>query len=351
MTFGVVVSSIFAVGVARQIDRRGPRLLLLFALVGIAATTLIYPWATTILTYLAVTALFFMADQLYWPALNSTTVPLSSAGRITEGLTLLRCSYIVGVGLGGLIGGLMVTGGGAGEYRLLYVVSVVVVLAAALIVWRGVPPVRLPTPTDREPRGSWRAMFDDRLYVGTLGLLIVVLLGYIQLQASIPAFLHREADISEGTIGVLFTIKMLVVLAIQLPVAAVVNRGNVGQLLALSCLFFCGGLIAVYFTIAAAAAIAFACVLLVFALFTLGEVLFAPLTAITPVRLAPLHGRGHYFTAQSIGWGIAWGIASLSAGVALDSPRPELLWPLLAALMVVAGIWSWRLRREPRLAP
>ncbi|RIK45601.1 MAG: hypothetical protein DCC58_05825 [Chloroflexi bacterium] len=348
---GIAVSSLlasgFVIAAAPQIDRRGAQPMLLVSIVGLALTTLVYPWATTIPTYLLVTAVFFMFDQFYWPAVNSATVPLARPSQVAEALALIRCAFIAGVGLGSLLGGLLVTGGGIAEYRLMYTLSVGVLVVATLVVWRAVPDQRMEARSASGRAGSWRDLFADRLFMSISALLFIVVIGYSQLQVNIPAFLHREARISEGAIGVLFTIKMLVILAIQLPLAARVNRGVLGRLLAYSCGFFVVGLLMITFTpqlgLAAAA--------MVFVLFTLGEVLFAPITSIVPVRLSPAHLRGRYFAAQSIMWGAAWGLASLFAGIALDSPRPELLWPLLSAAMVVAAIWAWRLRREARLAP
>jgi predicted MFS family arabinose efflux permease len=342
-----LVSSAFVILVAPLIDRRGAQPMLLLSIVGVAALTLAYPWATTIPTYLLVTCIFFMFDQLYWPAVNSTTVPLSDPSQVAEALALVRCSFIAGVGIGSLIGGVMVTGGGIDEYRAMYTVSVGVILVGGLIVWRAVPAVVIAARESSGVPGTWRGLFADRLYVATLGLLFIVIVGYSQLQVNIPAFLHREAHISEAAIGALFTVKTLVILAVQLPIAARVNRGSIGRLLAYACAFFASGLLAVTFT----PEVGIPAAIILFVLFTLGEVLFAPVTSIVPVRLAPVHLRGRYFAAQSIVWGAAWGFASFAAGVALDSPRPELLWPILAVAMLVATVWSWRLRAEARLSP
>jgi predicted MFS family arabinose efflux permease len=342
-----VVSSVFVVFGAPQIDRRGAQPVLLVALAGLAVMTLFYPWAITIPTYLVVTMLYFTFDQLYWPAVNSALVPLSDPNRVAEALALLRCSYIAGIGVGSLIGGAMVTGGGLHQYRVMYTVSVGVIVAAIAVIWRGVPVVK-PAPHERGDReGSWSELFSDRLYIGTMCLFFFVVLGYSQLQVNVPAFLHKEAGISEGAIGALFTVKMLIVLAIQLPIAARINRGNLGRLLALSSAFFAFGLFAILFTLT----VGIAAAVVVFALFTLGEVLFAPISAIIPVRLSPVHMRGRYFAGQSVVWGMAWGFGAFSAGVALDSAWPALLWPILAVVMVGAAVWSARLATESRLAP
>jgi predicted MFS family arabinose efflux permease len=347
IALSVVLASLFVLAVAGQIDLRGGQPILLAAITGVALLTLAYGWAITPATFLLATVVLFTADQLYWPAVNSTLVPLIEPARVAEGLALLRCAYILGIGLGGLVGGVMVAGGGLDEYRLMWVISAGIVGLAAVLIWRLVPAVKLPSRDAHGLPGTWRAVLADRLNLAVLGVMFVVIFGYCQLQLSIPAFLKQEAAIDEGTIGALILLKTIITLGLQLPVAARISYGNLGRLLAVAAGFFLSGLLAV----ALAPEIGVPAAALVFLLFTAGELLFAPITSVAPVRLAPDHLRGRYFAAQSVVWGAAWGLSSFAAGLALDSPRPVLLWPLLAGLMVVGALWSWRLRNERRLAP
>jgi predicted MFS family arabinose efflux permease len=347
IAISIAFACLFSLFLAGQIDVRGGQPVLLTAIVVVALVTLVYSWATLPATFLLVTLVLYTADQLYWPAVNAAMVPLIEPARVAQSLALLRCGFVLGMGLGSLIGGAMVTGGGLPEYRLMYVLSAGVIALAAALIWRLVPPVKLPSRDARGMPGTWRAVLADRLNLATLGVMFLIVLGYCQLQVSIPAFLHQEARITEGTIGLLFLLKTVITLGLQLPIAARIAVGNLGRLLAVGSGFFVSGLLVV----ALAPDIGVPAAAAVFLLFTAGELLFAPITSVVPVRLAPHHLRGRYFTAQSVMWGASWGLSSFAAGLALDSSRPALLWPLLAALMVVAIVWSWGLRAEQRLAP
>ena len=88
-----------------------------------------------------------------------------------------------------------------------------------------------------------------------------------------------------------------------------------------------------------------------FLAFTAGELLFMPITAIIPVRLAPMHLRGRYFSLSSVVWGGSYAFASLVGGLALDLPNPAILWPVMTMLMLAGGIGALRLGRSERLNP
>lgn len=163
---------------------------------------------------------------------------------------------------------------------------------------------------------------------------------------SVPAFLRAEAGIGEGRIGALFFMNTILVVLTQVPIAARVDRGNVGWLLSLAALIWSLAFLAMIATPGYSAA-----AILVFLAFTGGELIFMPITAIVAVRLAPLHLRGRYFSLLSVTWGGSWAIATLSAGIALDLSRPVLLWPVMSALMVMGALGALRLRSVARLTP
>lgn len=348
---GIAISALGGIGfvmlVAGQIDRRGGHPVLLACVVAIAATTAVYPWAIGVLPFLLVTIALNFAGQLYWPASDSTIASLADATRIAEAMSILRVANAIGIGAGGLIGGALVSGGGLTEYRVMFVASAVTIAVAALLVRLAVPAVAPQHRAADGSHGSWREVLPDRVFLYAVGVLFVLVLGFSQMQMSVPAFLRQEAGIGEGTIGALFTMNTLIVIATQIPIAGRVNRGNLGRLMALGTACWAGAfglmLLTPSFGLPAAAG--------AFLAFTAGELLFMPASAVIPVRLAPAHLRGRYFALLSIAWGGSWALASLVAGFALDLPRPAVLWPVMTAVMLAGVAAALRMRHEPRLAP
>jgi MFS family permease len=262
-------------------------------------------------------------------------------------MSILRVANAVGIGAGGLIGGVIASGGGIMQYRVLFTVSALTIVAAALLVWRAVPAVVLHSRNEHGAHGTWRDLMPDRTFMYALAVLFVLVFGFTQVQMSVPPFLREEAGIGEGTIGALFTLNTVLVVLTQIPIAAKVNRSRIGHLLAIG---------------AALWALAFVCMLgtttfgvpaaiAAFVAFTAGELLFMPISAVIPVRLAAVHLRGRYFSATSVIWGASYAIATFVAGIALDLPQPAVLWPAMAVLMLAGGLAALRLHTAPRLDP
>ena len=338
-----VISVFFVAG---QIDKRGGRPVLLTSLSMIAIATLSIAWTHTTLTFFLAALLLYCASQSYWPAIDTVITANSEADKVIPSMALVRVAMSVGIGLGGLFGGVIVAGGGLSEYRLLFIASALLVALGAFIIWRVVPGTAPQHSTSAGKRGSWGDVLADRTFIYGLLVLFALVLGFTQLNMSVPPFLRAEAGIGEGTIGALFFINTVLVVLTQVPVAARVDRGNVGWLLAAAAVIWGFAFITMMATPGFSGA-----AVLVFIGFTAGEVIFMPLTAILAVRLAPAHLRGRYFSLLSITWGASWAIATLTAGIALDLPRPILLWPIMAGMMLIGAVAALRLRRTRRLVP
>ncbi|CAN5133154.1 MFS transporter [soil metagenome] len=336
----------FVLIVAGQIDKRGGRPVLLATLSMISLATLLIAWANSTPAFLAVSLLLYCASQSYWPSIDTVVTSLADAGKVIPAMALIRVAMAVGIGLGGLLGGIMVAGGGLSEYRLLFGASAALIALGAVIVWRVVPSVPLQTTSDSGAQGTWGDVLADRTFLYGMLVLFALVLGFTQLNMSVPPFLRAEAGIGEGRIGALFFMNTILIVLTQVPIAARVDRGNVGRLLSVASLIWGAAFLAMIATPGFSAAAIF-----VFLAFTGGELIFLPITAIIAVRLAPLHLRGRYFSLLSITWGGSWAIATLTAGIALDLSRPVLLWPVMAAFMVVGAVAAWRLRSIERLTP
>lgn len=336
----------FVFVVAGQIDKYGGRPVLLVTLGMISLATLLSAWAHSITTFLLVSLVLYCASQSYWPAIDTVVASITDIDRVIPAMALIRVGMAVGIGLGGLVGGLLVTGGGLPEYRLLFIVSAALIGAGGVIIWRTVPHRPAPNLDEHGNKGSWSNVLADRTFMYGLLILFALVLGFTQINMSVPPFLRAEAGMREGTIGALFFMNTIFIVLLQVPIAARVDRGNVGRLLSVAALIW--GV--TFLTMMATPAYAGAAVL-VFLTFTAGELIYMPLTGILAVRLAPLHLRGRYFALLSITWGSSWAIATLTAGIALDQSRPILLWPAMAGLMVVAAAGALRMRSSARLRP
>ncbi len=331
---------------AGLIDRVGGKPVLVSAIVIMGVAYTLLAWAESIWPYLIFTMFFYIASQSYWPAIDSLTASLAYEGKVITAFSMVRVGNAVGIGTGGLLGGVLVSGGGLVEYRVMFIVAGLLFIAGAAVIWFVVPAPKIVDRNDGtdEPDVGWSYVLRDRTFLYGMLLLFVLVLGFTQMSMSVPPFLRAEAGASEGYIGLLFFMNTVAVIALQVPIASRVDRGNTGVLLAVAALFWAGAFGLMLLTVDTASA-----AVLVFASFTLGELLFMPLTAVVPVRLAPVHLRGRYFSMLSMTWGASAAIATLVAGLIQDVENAGIIWPIMAAIMVLAAGAALRLRNSKRL--
>lgn len=328
------------------IDRFGGKPVLVGSVTTMGVANILLAWAETVWPYLLFTLIFYVASQSYWPSIDSLTTTLARQDRVIQTFSMIRVANAIGIGVGGFLGGLMVSGGELLEYRVMYIVGGVLFLAGAGLIWGLVPAGQMPVGSKDEvgPEAGWRYVLNDRTFLYSMALLFVLVLGFTQVNMSVPPFLRGEAGASEGFIGMLFFLNTVLVISLQVPISARVDRGNAGKLLALAALAWAA---AFGFMMLTVESVGFG--IAVFAMFTAGELIFMPLSAVFAVRLAPVSLRGRYFSMLSMTWGGSAAIATLAAGWIQDADDPIVMWPVMVALMLAAALAALRLRDSRRL--
>lgn len=340
-----IAGVIFTMGMAGLIDRFGGRTMLIIAISGYAIMTALFPLATTPLLFFGVMVIHGCFSQLYWPASDTFATSIVDIKKAGEMFALLRVANALGIGIGGLIGGLMVSGGTLGEYQVLYVTSGAGVGLAALMI---ITIVRGPRHAqarqeDSASAGSWGEVLADRRFIFSQVVMFILLSAFTQVQVAMPPYLRKEASVDEAVIGLLFLINTIIVVAAQLPVAGRISSWGRGNTLALAAFIW----VIAYAMIGASpwlAVLPFVAIVI----FTIGEMFFMPTTGVLVVELAPERLRGRYLAASSIIWGTAWGLSSWVSGTILGSSRPTLLWPVLIGILVVGGCGALLFERMMR---
>jgi predicted MFS family arabinose efflux permease len=240
-----------------------------------------------------------------------------------------------------LIGGLLVSGGGVDDYRTMYFASAIGCTLAALMVWgliRSAPkvPERDASFVDFAEPSGWWAVLADRRFLCSQVIIFVLVAGFMQLQVAMPPYLRAEAGISESFIGALFAFKTVLLVILQMPVAARISGWGHGIALALAGIAWM-----VSYALIGFSTWLFALPIIAVAIFVIGEMLFMPTSAVVVVDLAPERLRGRYLAVNSVAWGIGWGVSSFIAGVLLSTGIPWILWPATIVLMAVGVVGGW----------
>jgi MFS family permease len=341
-----IAGVIFTLFMAGLIDRVGARPVLISTMAGIGLMTLALPIVDSVPAFFIVMGFYGLAAQLFWPASDGLATSLIAHMRQASRLfALLRITNALGIGTGGLIGGLLVSGGGIDEYRMMYVISAAGCLVAALMVLITIhPEKKVPEQGSSfqqlgEPSGWWAVLVDRRFLFSQLVIFILVA-GFMQLQVAMPPYLRSEAGISESFIGGLFAFKTVILVIIQMPVASRISAWGRGITLSLAGLCWMVAYVLIGFStwLAVLPVIAIA-------IFVVGETLFMPTSGVIVVDLAPERLRGRYLALSSVAWGTAWGFSSLIAGMMLSSSIPWIIWPSVVIWIFLGVIGGWRFDR------
>lgn len=342
---GIMINAIsgvvFTLVLAGLIDRIGTRPILIATMIGIGVATITFPLVNSVPVFFLAMAVYGVAAQLFWPAADGLATSFISLHQAAPMFALLRVANAVGIGGGGLIGGLIVSGGDADEYRLMYIMSAAGCLVAAAIVLLFIHPViRAPQQNSTfhdfsEPAG-WKAVLVDRRFIASQVIVFILVAGYMQLQVAMPPYLRTEADLGENFIGALLAFKTVLLVIFQMPVAGKIANWQRGITLSLAGLTWM-----VAFALIGFSPWLFVMPIIAVCVFVIGEMLFMPTSAVVVVDLAPERLRGRYLAVNSVAWGTGWGFSSFIAGVLLSTSIPWIIWPATMALMVAAVVGGW----------
>ncbi len=177
---------------------------------------------TPFLISLVIFAYAFTAD-MFRPANAKAIAAYSGAVNRTRSVSLVRLAINLGFSIGPAIGGFIALYLG---YKWLYVIDAFTSLGAAILLFFYLPK-REDAPKMKESgilNDSSTSAYRDTLYL--IFILGVTLYGicFLQLFASVPQYFNKECNFNEGTIGLLLGLNGLLVVIIEMPLIAFLEK-------------------------------------------------------------------------------------------------------------------------------
>jgi MFS family permease len=335
------------------VDRFGGRATLAGALVllavGFGSYSLIEePWQA----FLA-SAIAGVGNAGFWPSQSALLAGLTPQSRRHAAFALQRVTRNLGIGLGGVVGGLIATTSNPTSFTVLFLLD-----AATFLVFIGmlafVPEPELPADESVAP-GRYADVLRNRVFLGITVLnVLFVSAGYAQFEL-LPVFAKNEAGVTEFGIGMIFFVNTVVIVLAQFPLAkALEGRRRMPALAAMTVLWAAAWIVVLLGGLwleALAAAVVFGIAAVVFGF---GECFQGPVQGALVADLAPPRLRGRYMAVSTISWDIGFILGPAIGGFVLEA-EPLALWPLAAAVCLVAGAGAIALERtiprELRLTP
>src|ERR671937_2137076 len=344
LSFGGVAALAAGLSAGSIVDRFGGRNTLLLGLLLQAGAFVLFPLIREPWHAFALLGLEGAGTACFWPGQSTLLSRLTRDEERHSAFALQRISMNLGLGLGGLAGGLIATTADPGSFTRLFLLD-----AVTFLVFIGVlATVSEPAaePEAHEEPGGYSAVLREHNFVALLGLnVLFVAVGY-EVFALLPPFAKNYADVSERWVGMMWLANTLLIVLIQLPVSKALEvRRRLAAPALMSVLFAPAALIVLgggIWLTGTVAALVFVGATLVFGF---GETLQGPTQAPLVDDLAPDYLRGRYFALGSMSWS-AGSILGPAVGGPLLGWHPLAVWPLAAALSLVAAIGCLALERR-----
>jgi MFS family permease len=333
---GLVVSSwgagAFAAGFVGGIlaDRLGRRRTILLSLLGGAAAMLALGLARDVaLIGLGALALGFVGE-MYRPAVAAMVADVVPPAQRQRAYAHLYWATNLGFALAPTLAGLAAHL----SYTLLFVIDSVTTAAFGAVVLVALPESRptepAPAPADDARAPGLGAVFSDTTFMSLAALTFLFAIVMWQSGVALPLDMKAKG-LDAATYGALISLNGVMIVVVQPLVARAVGRlERTRALLGASLLFGAGfGLHALVSTAAGYA--------LAIALWTMGEIAFAPAAQALVADLAPARLRGRYQGVNGMAWGLASALGPALGGAVLARLGGGWLWGGCAAACALAA--------------
>ena len=324
-------------------DRIGPKRVLLGALVVMTVAFALMPLVHQAWHAFAVYTLWGLGSGAFWPSQSALLADLTPAPRRAQAYALQRVAMNVGVALGGAVAGLIASVAHPFTFTVLFLIDCATFLAYLAVVVR----VHAPARHAERPVGSWRSVARHRTFAAFTVLNALFMAAAMALMVELlPAFAKNVTHVNEREVGIMFALGSVAIVVLQLPVVKLAEGRRRMRGLALMGMLWALALMTVWAAgswTRATAAFAILCAATV--VFSIGECLHGAIHAPLSVDLAPPHLVGRYVALASISWQVGWIVGPAGGGFLLQH-RPLLLWPIAAAVNLVAASAALALERR-----
>lgn len=334
-------------------DKIGRRPTILSGLLCLAATTFGLAFAQDARLIAVLTFLMGFWISWYRPASNAVLADLLPQERQAQANGLIYWAYNLGMAVSPLLASMLVPAIG---YTILFCADGIGTMLFCLLIFLGLPETRpaearparsLPdhVPQETRQRGVWR---DGRFLLFT-GLSFLLTSVYFQSISTLPADMQAHG-LDAIHYGLAISVNGLVVILLSLPLSNLLARMAPFKGLAMSAVLLGAGF---GLTALADRLLAFPVYAGSVLVWTLGEILFVPVTATIVALLSPPPQRGLYQGVSRTSWGLSAFAGPLVGGMILQAWGSR-LWigcAVLGALLAGSFLLLGRKQSAPAPAP
>jgi MFS family permease len=292
--------------------------------------------------YGAIVALAFAAglvSEARRPASLALLTDLVPEGRRVTAFAALRVAENVAFAGGMALGGLIANT----SFLWLFIGDAASSVVYGTIAVAALPEGRRVSSQEQSQRGGYRALSADPAFLLFLAAAVLVAFVYFQRQATLP--LHvRRAGLSNADFGLLLSLNGALVVLFELPLSSITMRRPQRQMIAVGFL-----LVGLGFALTGVAH-SFPALAITVAIWSLGEMVAAPVGYAFVADIAPDHMRGRYQGLFELCFG-SGAISGPALGTFLYARGETAFWGLCGALGLLSALLALGVRHRPAPVP
>ena len=317
-------------------DRLGRRHAIAISRFSSAATLLALSQVDEIALIGALTVLAGLTGEMYRPASAALLADLVPAGQRLPAFALNRLAINLGFAAGPAIAGLLADR----SFTYLFVGDALTSIVFGVLALAALPEgVRTRRGDERRGEGI-RTIARDRAFLFFLVSSILGAFVYFQANATFPLQI-TESGFSNADYGLLISLNGLAIVVLELPLTSITQRTPTIPTLALGSL-----LVGLGFALNAWAETLAAFAVTVF-IWTIGEIVYAPVASAYVADIAPTHLRGRYQGSWDLTWGLAFMLGP-GLGAAFFAWHGDAFWLFCGVLGVLSAGLLLAGSRTPR---
>ena len=322
-------------------DRFGRRSVMLISLLSTSAVLLLLGIATSYVQMILLAAALGLSSPLFQPARDAMVADLTHPDQRTEAYSVLRVSsnlgYAIGPAIGGFLAGvsyLLSFSLAAGASLAFFFVTLVLVKETLTEAAKG--------RAARSQTAGFGVVFRDTPFIIFCGLMILTTMVYTQVITNLPVYMKETLGLGERYFGWVMSANAAMVVGLQLGISRATARWPRLPAIGLGSALYGVGVGAI------AAVTAFPGFIACAVIYTLGEMIIAPVATAFTADLAPVEMRGRYMGLLGLTWGAAYGIGPALGGLVYDAGFAQALWLAAGALGLVTAAGYVLLQRKVR---
>jgi MFS family permease len=264
--------------------------------------------------------------EMYRPAASALIADVTTPAQRVTAFAVYRLAINLGFAIGPAVGGFVAHK----SFFWLFAGDAVTSLLYAGIAIAMIPNRIVEHPHDPAAKNAFRTIIHDKPFMFFLGATLMGSMVFMQHVSGYPLQI-KAYGFSSGTFGMLLSLNGALICLTEIPLTTYMRQYPHRNVMATGFLIFgCGFVLTGYVgTIPWLAAAA--------VLWTVGEMLYFPMSAAHVANVSPAHMRGRYQGA----WGIAWGTGAVIGpmlGTTVFEWNPRALW-LSCGACSVAGCY------------